>query len=119
LNNTISTIQANISFDTLQALGDSSPTGGALGQVSEVEIKLLMDSLTALGQGQSKEQEIANLKEVKRNNSNMQYLMKNEMPPEYDKRAKTETKKTTSAETTEKKPADMTDDELLKYIEGL
>ena len=44
----ISTIQANLAFDTLQSMRDASPTGGALGQVSEKELKLLKDTVTAL-----------------------------------------------------------------------
>ena len=35
------TIKANLGFDKLQEMRDSSPTGGALGQVSEMENKLL------------------------------------------------------------------------------
>lgn len=83
LKNTISTIQANFSFDALEAMRAASPTGGALGQVSEVEIQLLMDSLTAINQGQSEEQVIKNLNKAKRHYENMKYLMRGEMPPEY------------------------------------
>jgi len=39
----------------LQAMRDSSPTGGALGQVTELELKLLQSSLAALDQGMSPE----------------------------------------------------------------
>ena len=35
------TLQANVGFDELQAMRESSPTGGALGQVSEREIAFL------------------------------------------------------------------------------
>lgn len=44
----ISTLQANLAFDTLQAMRDASPTGGALGQVSEKELQLLKDTVTNL-----------------------------------------------------------------------
>lgn len=37
----LDTIKANIGFDKLQAMRDASPTGGALGQVSEFENRLL------------------------------------------------------------------------------
>lgn len=41
LNNYLTTIKANIGFDKLQSMRDASPTGGALGQVSEMENRLL------------------------------------------------------------------------------
>jgi hypothetical protein len=43
-----STIKANLGFDKLQAMRDASPTGGALGQVSERELGYLQDTVTAL-----------------------------------------------------------------------
>lgn len=49
----LNTIKANVGFDRLQAMRDSSPTGGALGQVTELELKLLQSSLAALDQGMS------------------------------------------------------------------
>lgn len=49
----LDTIKANVGFDRLQAMRDSSPTGGALGQVTELELKLLQSSLAALDQGMS------------------------------------------------------------------
>lgn len=41
LKNYLTTIQANLGFDTLQKMRESSPTGGALGAVSENENRLL------------------------------------------------------------------------------
>lgn len=41
LSATLETIKSNIGFDKLQEMRDNSPTGGALGQVSEFENKLL------------------------------------------------------------------------------
>jgi hypothetical protein len=52
----IATIQANIGFDKLQAMRDASPTGGALGQVSEKEIAFLQATLGSLDLSQSREQ---------------------------------------------------------------
>lgn len=49
----LNTIKANVGFDRLQAMRDSSKTGGALGQVTELELKLLQSSLAALDQGMS------------------------------------------------------------------
>jgi hypothetical protein len=57
----LSTIKANISFDKLQQMRESSPTGGALGSVTEGEQKLLQDSYAALSQSQSEEQFKTNL----------------------------------------------------------
>lgn len=41
LVNSLATIKGNISFDKLQAMREMSPTGGALGQVSDFENRLL------------------------------------------------------------------------------
>lgn len=41
LNNYLNTIRANVGFDKLQQMRDNSPTGGALGPVSDFENKLL------------------------------------------------------------------------------
>ncbi len=67
LSQTLETIRANIGFDKLQAMRNASPTGGALGQVSEFENRLLQSVQGALQQGQSKGQLISNLKRVQRN----------------------------------------------------
>ena len=48
LANKISTIQSNLAFDRLQKMRNESPTGGALGQVSNMELGLLKDSVSAL-----------------------------------------------------------------------
>lgn len=63
----IDTIKANIGFDRLQEMRENSPTGGALGAVSELELKLLQSVKGSLDQGQSPEQLKANLADIKRN----------------------------------------------------
>lgn len=55
------TIRANIGFDRLQAMRDASPTGGALGQVTERELAFLQSTLGSLEQSQSEEQLLENL----------------------------------------------------------
>jgi hypothetical protein len=55
------TIRANIGFDRLQAMRESSPTGGALGQVTERELSFLQATMGNLEQSQSTEQFIKNL----------------------------------------------------------
>lgn len=64
LANIVNTIKANVGFDKLQAMREASPTGGALGQVSERENTLLQSTLGALEQSQSEEQFVGNLKRL-------------------------------------------------------
>jgi len=65
LSNTLSTIKANIGFDRLQEMRDNSPTGGALGQVSEFENRLLQNVWSSVEQAQSPDQLKENLLKVK------------------------------------------------------
>lgn len=60
----LNTIGANTAFDRLQAMRDASPTGGALGQVSEIELRLLRDSTASIAQSQSDEQFQANMLKI-------------------------------------------------------
>ncbi len=62
---TLDTIKSNVGFDKLQAMRDASPTGGALGQVSEFENKLLQSVMGSLEQSQSGEQFVYNLRRLK------------------------------------------------------
>lgn len=55
------TISAGIAFDRLQAMRESSPTGGALGAVTERELDLLKSSLGSISQSQGQEQLLQNL----------------------------------------------------------
>ena len=61
----IDTVKANLGFDELQAMRDASPTGGALGQVSEREIDFLQSIQGNLDTAQSPEQLMAILMEIK------------------------------------------------------
>lgn len=65
LRQAIATIESSIGFDRLQKMRDDSPTGGALGQVSERELSLLNASLGSLSQMQSEEQLRTNLERVR------------------------------------------------------
>jgi len=58
------TIGANIGFDRLQAMREASKTGGALGAISEREMKQLESVMGSLGKKQSKEQQLRNLKRL-------------------------------------------------------
>ena len=53
LRGRLETIQANIGFDKLQNMRDLSPTGGALGQVSERELAFLQSTFGSLEQSLS------------------------------------------------------------------
>jgi hypothetical protein len=62
----LNTVKANATFDKLQAMRAASPTGGALGAVSDQENKLLGAAIGSLEQSQSEEQFVQNLKRVKK-----------------------------------------------------
>ena len=53
VKNMIKVIEANIGFGKLQAMREASPTGGALGQVSNIELDLLKSVIGSLEQSQS------------------------------------------------------------------
>lgn len=65
LGQTLQTIKANIGFDTLQNMRANSATGGALGQISNMEELLLQAVNGSLEPGQSAAQLAANLKDIK------------------------------------------------------
>lgn len=57
----IDTVKSNVAFTRLQNMRDASPTGGALGQVSDTENKMMAQAMGALGQGQTFGQQMQNL----------------------------------------------------------
>lgn len=61
----LDTIKANVGFEQLTAMRAASPTGGALGAVSEKENALLQSVLGSVEQSQSAEQLEFNLKRLK------------------------------------------------------
>lgn len=63
----LNTIKANVGFDKLQAMRDASPTGGALGQVSDFENKLLQAIQGTLDQTQDADTLKANLGRIRQN----------------------------------------------------
>ena len=66
LKATLTTIGADSALSKLQEIRDASPTGGALGAITERELDLLRDSAAALAQTQSPEQLRENLRNYKR-----------------------------------------------------
>ncbi len=61
----LDTVRSNVGFDKLQQMRNASPTGGALGQVSERENVLLQSTLGSLEQSQSTEQFERNLRRLR------------------------------------------------------
>jgi hypothetical protein len=61
----LGTIRSNIGFDRLQEMRSNSPTGGALGPVSDFENKLLQATMGSLEQSQTRDQFLFNLNRVK------------------------------------------------------
>ncbi|WP_162651552.1 hypothetical protein [Lentilitoribacter sp. Alg239-R112] len=57
----LETLQSVVSFDRLQQMRNASPTGGALGAVSERELALLQSSMGALSNDMSQEELIKTL----------------------------------------------------------
>lgn len=64
LGERLNTIKANIGFDKLQSMRDASPTGGALGQVSEFENRLLQAVFGSLVLSQRAEDLLYNLDRI-------------------------------------------------------
>lgn len=67
----LDTVKANAGFDRLQAMRDASPTGGALGQVSERELAFLQSTIGNLEQSQTAEQLKFNLQRLQQLYKNM------------------------------------------------
>lgn len=86
LDKTLNTIRASVSFDELQNMRQSSPTGGALGAVSDRENTLLADAAGSLETQQTPPQLKSNLLEIRKRYSNVQLLIENQTgDPEADK----------------------------------
>lgn len=66
VSNLLDTIRSHIGFDALNAMRQQSPTGGALGQVTERELELLQRTAGSVEQSQSPEQFRRNLERLRR-----------------------------------------------------
>lgn len=80
LRKTVATVQANLGFDKLQQMRDASPTGGALGAVSERELDLLQSTIANLDPNAGEEQLVENLNKVKEHYSNWKRTLLGETP---------------------------------------
>ena len=67
LKQAITTLQANVAFSTLQEMRNNSKTGGALGNVSDTEIKLLYSKLGSLDELNRKDQLLTTFREIRYN----------------------------------------------------
>jgi len=76
LNATVATIKSKLSLDALQEMRRTSPTGGALGNVSNAEGERLERNVANLENSQTKEQFLVNLATVERNYRRMIVRMK-------------------------------------------
>jgi hypothetical protein len=65
LNRIIDTLKANIGFQELQDMRQSSPTGGALGQIAVKELDMLQSVLGSLDTAQDSKTVKANLNKIK------------------------------------------------------
>ena len=79
LQATVNTIVANLSFDRLQQMKESSKTGGALGPVSERELTLLGSAVSALSTSQSPPQMLSNLRRVEQHYSRIRAKLATEV----------------------------------------
>ena len=70
LQGDLDTIKANLGFSTLAEMKRASPTGGALGAISESEMRLLTSARESLDREQSRPQLIRNLQAVKKHYTN-------------------------------------------------
>lgn len=75
VKSSIETVVSSIGFDRLQKMRDASPTGGALGQVSERELQQLNASIANLRQGQGPQQFRDNVRIVKEQLQRTIYFM--------------------------------------------
>lgn len=65
LGNVVDTLKANLGFEAIQAMRDASPTGGALGQVTERELGFLQSTVANLDTGAGEEELTRQLNKVR------------------------------------------------------
>lgn len=66
LGKALQTIDANSAFTALQEMRESSPTGGALGQITERELELLKSTVANLDPNQSQDAFLGNLETARK-----------------------------------------------------
>ena len=91
LSTVLGTIKARLGFDQLQQMRAASPTGGALGQVSNRELAALEGAVASLDQGLSPKALRENLKQIETSYKNWQESAMGKLPPERRPEVKTDT----------------------------
>lgn len=123
LENLLKTIQANVGFDKLQAMRDTSPTGGALGQVTEKELAFLQAVFGSLEQDQTPENLKYNLSRLREHMAGRGERLRAALAADYPTLAETSQFRSGVADqvsglTGSKTPAQPTRDELIsKYLD--
>ena len=108
----LDSVKANAGFKELQAMRDASPTGGALGSITERELTLLQATIGSLEQNQTKEQLVDNMKRVKN-----VYLDIIHGPGNGPKREELKFQQKDAPKSDQKNPyADMTDQQVLDEL---
>ena len=100
----LETVKANLAFDTLQKMRAASPTGGALGSVSERELSLLEGAVASLSPNQNDAQLLEGLETVKKHYNNWKMTLEGKNPESITEDAR-------SVE-------DLSDEELQRIING-
>lgn len=85
LRQNLNTLRSNAAFDTLQNMRNNSPTGGALGAISERELELLESAFTNLNNSQTKEQFLQNLDAFERQNQASLEAMRSAYEQDYQR----------------------------------
>lgn len=102
LKATLQTIKANLGFDRLQQMRDASPTGGALGQVSNKELDALEATVASLDLNQSPEKIIQSLNQIKDHYAKWREAASGKLPAERQTPAPTPSAPKTGAAQTSK-----------------
>jgi hypothetical protein len=84
LDKKIDSVKSALGFDTLQAMRDASPTGGALGQVAVRELEFLQAKVASLDIGQSPSQLKQHLTEIKNHYNNWKRIVKQSSQKEFN-----------------------------------
>lgn len=80
----LSTIRGNLAFDRLKEMRDASKTGGALGQVSNIELGLLESTVASLDQEMEPQDLIERLNLAKKHYARFTDALNEDVPDGYD-----------------------------------
>lgn len=91
LERALDTIKANLGFQELAAMRAASPTGGALGSITERELAMLQSTVASLDRGQSEAQLRKNLQAVQRHFNNWRNAVEQSYAQKFGAPAATQT----------------------------